>query len=191
MKKEIQASVARMRESTERLFSENRFVVFLCGPSLGGVDKKPSSALRQQIQGLLISEGFEVVLGEDDGLEELRKEFTGMAHENELNFIQQESSAVVLIADSVGSYCELGLFSYQHYVENPNQFDFILLIDKKYEGVKSYLNEGPAKAVDIMGGKVFHGDFSSFDLSPVLERLKARRTVYFTHGKGRPRGGAV
>ncbi|MDF1589224.1 MAG: hypothetical protein P1P93_08755 [Gammaproteobacteria bacterium] len=188
MKKEIQASVARMRDSTEKLFSENRFVVFLCGPTLDAAKPKASSALRKQVQELLISEGFEVVLGEDDGLEELRKDFAGMAHENELSFIQQESSAVVLIADSVGSYCELGLFSYHHYVENPNQYDFILLIDKKYEGIKSYLNEGPARAVDVMGGKVFHGDFGSFDLSPVLERLKARRTVYFTHGKGRPKG---
>lgn len=190
MKKELQASVARMRESTEKLFSKNRFVVFLCGPTLDDADTKPSSALRKRVQELLISERFEVVLGEDDGLEELRKEFSGLAHENELSFIQQESSAVVLIADSVGSYCELGLFSHQHYVNNPNKTDFILLMDQKYEDVKSYLNEGPAKAVEIMGGKVFHGDFGAFDLSPILDRLNGRRSVWFTHGKGRPRGGA-
>jgi hypothetical protein len=131
MNRDLQASVARMRASTKQLFSDNRFVVFLCGPTLDDADKKPSSALRRKIQEVLITEGFEVVLGEDDGLEELRKEFSGMAHENELSFIQQECSAVVLIADSVGSYCELGLFSYQHYVENPNQADFILSITHK------------------------------------------------------------
>jgi len=188
MRKELQASVARMREATEELFESNPFVVFLCGPTLDDVLTKPSSALRGKVQDLLVSEGFEVVLGEDDGLEELRKEFSGLAHENELSFIQQESSAVLLIADSVGSYCELGLFSHQHYTNNPNQVDFILLMDKKYKGVESYLNEGPAKAIDIMGGKVFHDDFSAFDLNPVLERLKARRSVYLTHGRGRPKG---
>ena len=60
----------------------------------------------------LEAEEFEVVLGEDDGLEDLRSKYGHYAHENELQFIQGQCNAVVLIASSPGSLCELGLFSY-------------------------------------------------------------------------------
>ena len=175
MKDELKASVAHMRESTETLFEDNRFVVFLCGPTYDVTQN--SSLLRKSLEQMLVAEDFEVVLGEDDGLEELRKEFSGLAHENELSFIQDECSAVVLIADSVGSFCELGLFAHQHYTHNPRKTDFVLIMDEQYKGVKSYLNEGPASAVDLMGGKVFHGSFEDYDLMPIVQRLKGRRSV--------------
>lgn len=181
-------SVERMRESLESIFADNKFVVFLCGPTLSAEKPTSGSQLRASLEHHLLSEGFEVVLGEDAGLEELRKKYNGLADHNELSFIQQESSAIVLVADSVGSYCELGLFSYEHTMDRLPDTDFILLIKDKFQGVTSYLNEGPAKAVEHIGGKVFYCDFDNFNPAPLIERLKVRRNVWFKSGKGRPVG---
>lgn len=184
-RKTLKESIQNFGLDLEHAFKKQKYVVFLCGPTLDKVEEDKASALRQKIKEELESDGFEVVLGEDDGLEELREKYTGMAHENELQFIQKHSNAVLLIASSVGSFCELGLFSYQHVRDNARGTDFILILDEKYEGVPSYLNEGPAKAIDNFG-KLFHGDFASFDTSPILDRLRVWRNVWFTSGQGRP-----
>lgn len=179
-------SVERFQSSLEALFEENRFVVFLCGPSIDGDEVKPGAALRQRLVNELEADDFEVVLGEDDGLEDLRARFSGMAHENELQYVNMEASAVLLIADSVGSFCELGLFSYTFYAETQRNHDFLLLVNSMHEGERSYFIEGPATAVEVMGGKVFYDDFETFNTLPVIQRLRQRRTVWFTHGRGRP-----
>src|SRR5665647_270130 len=126
-------SVERFGESVRKLYKQNHMVVFLCGPSLRLVDSDPAAALRLRIQEALEAEGFEVVLGEDDGLENIRiKVSGGYAHENELEFIQRECGAIVLVAGSVGSYCELGLFAHWHAKSNENKCDLILLANAKY-----------------------------------------------------------
>ncbi len=182
----LKESVKNFAKDLEGVFEGRKYVVFLCGPTLDIADKDDSAALRFRFKNELESEGFEVVLGEDDGLEKLRADYAGMAHENELQFIQRQSNAVLLIASSVGSFCELGLFSHQHVRENSRGTDFILVLDEKYKGHISYMNEGPAKAIDHFG-KLVHGDFSDFDITPILERLKIWRNVWATSGKGRPR----
>lgn len=184
----LRASVQRLQHDVDEMFENQTFVIFLCGPSLKDATTKPSAALRKKLMDELENEGFEVVLGEDDGLEELRKKYMGLAHENELDFIIKESSAVILIADSVGSFCELGLFSYFHYIENPRKTDFLLILDEQYQSDESYLNNGPAKAISVEG-QVFHTNFSSFDIKPLVERLRIKRTIWIRQGKGSPKRG--
>jgi hypothetical protein len=181
---DLKESIQNFAKDLEGVFDSKKFVVFLCGPSLKEAEKKPAAALRRRIMVELNAEGFDVVLGEDDGLEDLRKQFSGMAHDNELQFIQGYSNAVVLIASSVGSFCELGLFSHQHVHSNSRKTDFILLLDEQYEGDVSYLNEGPALAIKNFG-ELIHCNFSSFDTSGLIDRLKIRRHVWFTSGVGR------
>lgn len=183
-RKSLKPSVDRFGEDLRALFSKNRMVIFLCGPNLSS--GHPGAKLRNELMERLETDGFEVVLGEDDGLENLRKEFRGVyAHENELAFIKKECGAIVLIADSVGSYCELGLFAHEQSHEDTNRRDFILIVDRKFKGKSSYLNEGPAKAIDHFG-VVFYEDLTTFDCSKVVERLQGRRAVYFLDGRGRP-----
>jgi hypothetical protein len=107
------------------------------------------------------------------------------AHENEVAFIKKECGAVVLIADSVGSYCELGLFAHIQSHEDTNRRDFVLIVDSEFEGKPSYLNEGPAKAISHFG-VVYYANLETFDCGKVLERLQGRRAVYFFDGRGRP-----
>jgi hypothetical protein len=183
--KDVKLSIQKFGSSDlEDIFSERRSVIFLCGPSSQNINH-PGAQLRIELEEVLEKEGFEVILGEDDGLENIRHKYSSYAHENELLFIQKHCNAVVLIASSVGAFCELGLFSYQKVHDLENMTDFILIISKDYENTASYLKEGPAAAIDDFG-KVFYGDLNNFDYTGIIERLKRRRAVYFTSRKGRP-----
>lgn len=177
-------SVQQYGEELAAIFSDQKMVVFLCGPSLSDLSKE-GAKLRKQLKDALEAEAFEVVLGEDDGLEGLRSMYGHYAHENELQFIQGRCNAVVLIASSVGSFCELGLFSYKKVHAEDNKTDFILVMNEVYKGHKSYLNEGPASAIDDFG-KVYWGNLDNFDVRPIIDRLRRRRAVFFTDTRGRP-----
>lgn len=181
---DIKTSVNQFGRDLEEIFSKRKSVVFLCGPSEKNMNH-PGAKLRKELEKSLEKEGFEVILGEDDGLENIRNKYSNYAHENELLFIQKHCNAVILIASSVGAYCELGLFSYKKVHDFENKTDFILIISDHYKGAPSYLNEGPAAAIDDFG-KVYYGDLDSFDYSEIISRLKRRRAIYFTSHKGRP-----
>lgn len=165
------------------------FYVFLCGPNLTGTE--PAANLRRQIRERLEREKFLVVLGEDEGLEDARLRIGLNAQDNELEFISRHCHAVIVIASSPGSFCELGLFSW-HFthkdgkLNNEKRTDFILLVDCTYQGHRSYLNEGPARVVDSFGVLRFV-DFSSYDAADILQRLKTRRSIHTVDNKiGRP-----
>jgi hypothetical protein len=174
--------------------SETPFIVFLCGPKLTA--KRASAEFRTRIKERLEREGFEVILGEDDGLDNPQLREIGInAQDNEIEFIRRACNAVIIIADSVGAFCELGLFSW-HFVHRDGVFkkekkapevDCIVLLQKKYRSDKSYLNQGPAAAVKGFGTVEFV-NFSVYDGSSVVERLKNCRGVSTVDNwRGRPR----
>jgi hypothetical protein len=164
------------------------FIVFLCGPSLTA--KKASAKFRTRIKRLLEQNGFEVILGEDEGLDNPKLKGIGInAQDNEVEFIRHACSAVIIIADSVGAFCELGLFSW-HFVHNDGVFnknmDCILLLSKKFQNHESYLNQGPAAAVGGFG-KLEFVNFSAYNGQTVIDRLLHRRGVLTVDRRGRPR----
>lgn len=180
----VKDSIKRYAEILKKESIGKTMVVFLCGPSLS--DKSnPGVPLRERLEKKLAASGFEVVLGEDDGLADLQKTYNKYAHVNELLFIQKEAAAVVLIASSVGAYCELGLFAFEHPQATGESRDFILIIDEKYKGAPSYLRLGPAQAIEDFG-KVYYVNLSTFDENEVVERLARRRAVWFSDKRGRP-----
>jgi len=184
-------SVERFGEDVRELFKQNRMVVFLCGPSLTQAATNPGAALRLRLLDALNAENFEVVLGEDDGLEDVRlKDTGGYAHDNELEFIRRECGAIVIVANSVGSYCELGLFVHWLTNNQDRTCDLILLADANFQADRSYFNEGPARAADHFG-KALYVDFATADITPILTRLKGRRSIQFFGGRGRPAKGAT
>lgn len=173
------------KEEITEIFKENKFVVFLCGPSIKNTEK-PGAQLRKQIMEALQNDKFEVFLGEDDGLEELQEKFGLDAQENEMSFIAKYCNAIVLIASSIGAYCELGLFSY-YKVKYSDSLDFILIISEEYKGEKSYLNLGPAAVVDSHG-KVYYADLGNFNIEQIVKRLQHRRAAFFMDSRGKPPG---
>jgi hypothetical protein len=171
--------------------ADTKFVVFLCGPTLKKLSK-PSARARNNIKKMLEAENFDVVLGEDDGLENTRIKTGINAQDNELAFICNHCNAVVLLADSVGAFCELGLFSW-HYVHGfmapsrtKHRTDCIVLINKRYKGHRTYINEGPGRSVKAFGELLFV-NFGSFDPTPIVERFKERRAIFSVERRGRPR----
>lgn len=176
-----QSSVAKYRKAFTTAYSENRFVVFLCGPSISQDKPAPAAELRIRLKNALLDEDFEVVLGEDDGLELLRREYKGLADDNEFAYVNRCAGAVVIVAHSPGSFCELGLFAHvclPFRGGSDYKGDLVLVANAEFEKEESYFNNGPARAVDTLGGKVFYADFSSFDVRKVVERLMTRRTVW-------------
>lgn len=179
-------SVERFAESVREIYSSNRMVVFLCGPSLKDAEIKPAAMLRKRLLEELETNGFEVVLGEDDGLEDVRISFTGgYAHDNELAFIRRECAAIVLVADSVGSFCELGLFIHWLAHEADRRCDLVLIANEVFKNDKSYFNEGPARAAEDFG-RTMYVNFETADLEPIVRRLKGRRSTHFLDERGRP-----
>ena len=77
--KKMKISVEKYAEELSVIFDENQAVVFLCGPTLTDLSK-PGAKLRLKLKDQLESEGFEVVLGEDDGLESLRARAKTTSH---------------------------------------------------------------------------------------------------------------
>ena len=184
----MKQSVQKYSELLAKEFAEKTMVVFLCGPSLRKVPLKPGAELRQRLQIELEKSGFEVVLGEDDGLEELQAQYDLYAHLNELKFISDSAAAIVIVADSPGSFCELGLFSYVLGDDSSPRQDITVLLDHTYKSDPSYLNRGPGLVVEERCGTVFHADFATFDVSEVVRRLARIRSVISTETRGRRRG---
>lgn len=174
------------KDELEELFKDKRFTVLLCGPSLNDLTKK-GARLRKQIKESLELENIDVILGEDDGLENVRLKFGHDAQTNEKHFIKNHTNAVILIATSVGAFCELGLFS-DLVIHNCDKIvDFILLISQEHEEAPSYLKCGPATLLQDFG-YVRYVDFDSYDPEEIISRLKRRRAVFTIEGRGRPPG---
>jgi hypothetical protein len=188
--------ILEYRTELVRTLPDSRFIVFLCGPSIKNRNN-PGSRIRRQIMRLLRKEKIEVFLGEDDGLEDVRMKFKLNAQDNELEFIRHSCDAVIIVAGSVGSFCELGLFSW-HYshddgvIKKSGDKDFIVLIEKKHRNTKtrkSYLNEGPGRAV-LGRGMVSYIDFNGngidTELESIIQRILERRTAFKLDRRGRP-----
>lgn len=169
---------------------EKPFVVFLCGPSLDpSREQTPAARLRKRIQDALLAEKFQVILGEDESIDNPSMRALGInLQDSELEFVERYCNSIVIVAGSVGSFCELGLFSWHlsHGQGKLKNLGFILLVDEQHEDPPSYLNQGPALAVHGFG-RLDYVDFETFDAQRVVAQLRARRGAYTIDSRGRPR----
>jgi hypothetical protein len=69
---DLKARIENHKDELVRAAEDSPFIVFLCGPTLKAGEPKPSAVLRAQLKERLEVNGFEVVLGEDEGLEDAR-----------------------------------------------------------------------------------------------------------------------
>lgn len=130
-------------------------------------------------------------MGEDDGLEDARIAIGANAQDNELEYIRTHCDAVVIVADSVGSFCELGLFSWHHahkrgLIKTGTNADLILIVDKKHSSARSYFMNGPVQSVNGFGLVLFV-DYGRYTGADVIDRLRSRRATYIMDRRGRPR----
>ena len=186
---EYRAKFAEHAEELVATAEQKPFVVFLFGPGLDS-DPRPSVTLRRRLKEALEEAKFIVVRGEDESVDNPKIKDIGInIQDSELEFAKHHCNAIVIVADSVGSFCELGLFSWHYAHDNGSlrHLDFILIIDKKYKPPPgSYLTLGPAQSVHGHGLRLFKS-FEDFDVTDVLSRLIARRGTYTIDQRGRPR----
>jgi len=176
-------------EWAEAAAEVSKFTVFLCGPSPTATPTDPAVHLRMALKAQLEAESFIVVMGEDEIINNPEILKVGInLQDSEISFVERECNAIVLVAHGPGSFCELGLFSW-HFSSKANSFDkkdFILLIDKKYEAARTYLNEGPAAAVNGAKGMLLYVDFNTCPTNEVIRRLRQNRGVIAADRRGRP-----
>lgn len=189
------------REELLGVAEDTPFIVFLCGPAIKDVindldnpDHDEAAVLRAKIKLQLEENGFEVVLGEDEGLEDPRLEVGRDSQDNELQYIAQYCDAVVIVTGktAIGAFCELGLFSW-HFVhsdgtikKNGPEKDFILIVDEEYRDHKSYFNEGPASIVSAFG-RTEYVNYGNYDIAPLIKRFRLRKAMIDKDRRGRPR----
>lgn len=195
---ELKASVQQHTVTLRELSQEAPFTVFLCGPTLDNDKPGAAAALRQRLIKVLEADHFDVILGEDDGLESVRLNIGLNAQDNELEFIKDQCNAIVIVADSVGSFCELGLFTW-HFVRDIGVIDrsvmpiFIVLIKEQHspEAIlpnTSYFNEGPIAALSGKGTPLYV-DFKKFDVNKILNILKNERITQAMDRRAGSKGG--
>ena len=183
----LKPSVQKHGEILRELSKGSPFTVFLCGPTLSEDRPDAGAVLRKKIIDVLEDDDFEVVLGEDDGLENERLDLGLNAQDNELEFVSGQCDAVVIVAGSVGSFCELGLFAW-HFVHEHGEIDrnvmptFIVLIQEQYSPQSiapraSYFNEGPINSLDDIGGTPLYVNFDGFDVDIILKKLRRVRSI--------------
>lgn len=89
-------------------------------------------------------------------------------------FLAEVSDSIILFVESPGSFCELGAFSY---AEKLFSDKLIIVIDKKFEGDKSFIMTGPTAKAKKDGAKVVFaslfnkGLLSSADLRKVVDEV--------------------
>lgn len=89
------------------------------------------------------------------------------------DFLAEVSDAIVLFAESVGSFCELGAFSYADKLFCEK---LIIVIDEKHKGEKSFILTGPTEKAKKDGATVVFAPLSgtgllgSADLRSIIDR---------------------
>lgn len=151
--------------------SENRFItypkfVFLCGKAFQNYSRYKLTN-RGIVENYLKSksEGVFIVLSEklwEDGFD---KEIDLLTFEE---FLAEVSDAIILFAESPGSYCELGAFSYADKLFSDK---LIIVIDDKYKNNKSFIITGPTAKAQKNGAQVVYAPFKSGDLLSSIDLI--------------------
>lgn len=82
------------------------------------------------------------------------------------DFLAEVSDAIVLFAESVGSFCELGAFSY---ADKAFCKKLIIVIDEKHQGEKSFILTGPTEKAKKDGATVVFAPLSGTGLLACTE----------------------
>lgn len=86
-------------------------------------------------------------------------------------FLAEVSDAIILFAESPGSFCELGAFSSAEKIFNEK---LMIVIDKKYKNQKSFLLTGPTKKAEKDGAKII---YAPLDGSGLLSSDELRNNI--------------
>ncbi|MBO5746188.1 MAG: retron St85 family effector protein [Clostridia bacterium] len=151
--------------------SDNRFItcpkfVFLCGKAFQNYNRYKSTN-RGIVERYLKSKSQDIfiVLSEKLWEEGFDNDIDLLTFEE---FLAEVSDAIILFAESPGSYCELGAFSYADKLFSNK---LIIVIDDKYKDNKSFIITGPTAKAKKNGAKVVYASVSSGDLLSSIDLI--------------------
>lgn len=154
--------------------AKTSLTLVVMGPEL---DKpNPASKLRGHIVQKGRSESL-IIKPEHDGLEATARKRFGAGHDLTLyeTGLVEKAHLVVIIPDSPGSLCELGLFTY------PDKFceKMIVFANKNYRKTGSYVSDGPLVNAKNKGARVIRIDYAELDVAwnHVFERIQTLRAL--------------
>lgn len=106
------------------------------------------------------------------------------------DFLAEVSDIIILLAESPGSFCELGAFAY---ADNLFCDKLIIVIDEKYQNEKSFILTGPTEKAKKDGATVVFAPLSgtgllaSTDLRSVLDKkMKELSSKSYSANKRKP-----
>lgn len=157
--------IADLKDRITRIAEETS--VFLAGPFIRPDEGEAhfdniattAKALRYELNRRLQTLGYTVYLGEDQ-----RLRLGGEAHFGVLNnaavferhYVREHLHAVIILPSSPGSFSELG-----DWAPSKDICDrMLVVVDKEFEGVSSYISEGPIKFVTQNNGQVLYLDYA-------------------------------
>lgn len=157
-----------LSDNTNKFITYPKFV-FLCGKAFG--ESEYYNTNRGIIDKYIHSKTDDafIVLSEKLWEESFYQNIDLLTFEE---FLAEVSDSIILFVESPGSFCELGAFAY---AEKLFAEKLIIVIDKKFEGDKSFIITGPTAKAQKDGAKIIYaplsdnGLLSCFDLRKVVD----------------------
>ncbi|MGN7161759.1 esterase/lipase family protein [Sphingomonas sp. SAFR-052] len=181
------------RKSLMDAGDERPFTILLCGPTIKESDLSPAAQLCSKIKNLLESDGFQVVIGQSQGMTDSRLGDESNTLGRELNFIGNSCNAVVVIASGAAGWSELGLFGW-HMASNKSirakGVDIVVIADSADAVGHNFLASGPVAYGEAVG-RADITSLQTYNPETVLHRMRARRSMYVMDRRGRPKRGAA
>lgn len=144
-------------------------VAFLAGPYIETAKaprknaKNKAAILRFKLYHAMVDEGWAVTLGEYPSLIEAAEPLLGSRNNAAFAEIgharSRKTDAIVMLPSSPGSFSEFGAFS----IIEEICAKMIIIVDKKYENEKNYLNTGPVLAALNSHAVVHFIDYEEFE----------------------------
>ncbi|QYM74140.1 hypothetical protein K1X45_07100 [Pseudochrobactrum sp. Wa41.01b-1] len=144
--------------------------IFIAGPYIN-IKKSSKHAVnnscvmttnRYKLWDSYTKEGYIVYLGEDDRLKEIGNISFGKysnAVVYEIDHIKKHIDALIVFPSGAGVFCELGSWAILEVICEK----MLVIIDKKHEKDKSYMNHGIVKAVKAYNSSVLYIDYNDYD----------------------------
>ncbi|MGA6114766.1 hypothetical protein [Agrobacterium radiobacter] len=165
--------LAARRDEIER--EMERYEIFIAGPYIDKAKDRSDSdnsstegkALRFDVVKYYEAKGHNIYLGEDIELKRIGNSHYGSSSNAvffERHYILKNIDALIVFPDGPGVFCEFG-----DWATTPETCKkMLVVINKKYEGEPSYINDGTARAAKHFGAEIAYEDYA--DLHAVTNR---------------------
>ncbi len=161
--------------------AEARVDVLVLGPDVSGRRLKPAAKLRKELLKRCKAFGASV-LGEHREMIEIAEKRLGRGHNlcTYEVFLAGTVDLIVLLPASPGSIAELGLFSLQRETAPKT----LILFAREYKGERSYIMDGPTRAIEMQNAKIEYVDYGQIDrvwdiVEGAIEKTKAIKLLTY------------